>query len=182
MSTFSLETRIQNFTMLRDTTTDFIANLAKLEGIVGASGSRLSQAFRGHALPHETAAPLNKLIDDLESFCRSCDPIPVLLRNPVVIKGLLDEFRHKHAEQRRPVPFSVVMVGPKLFKRVSSGRIETTTSYEDCAAFESGIEAKMAAKILDDMGERDLRYTSITNVLRDPGTISGKLEDFGFTR
>jgi hypothetical protein len=179
-ATYSVEAKIQNFMTLRDTTADFISGLAQLEGISGASSSRLSQAFRGRNLPEETAAPLGNLIDNLEMYCASVHPIPVSLRNPFVIKGLLDDFRKRHEERVRPTPFGVVLLGPALFKRIVSGEIETTTSYQECAAFKDAMTAHAAARILNGMGQMGVRFTTITNAVRAPETFVSKLADVGF--
>jgi hypothetical protein len=144
-ATYSVESKIQNFMTLRDTSADFIAGAAQIEGISGASSSRLSQAFRGRPLPIETAAPLERMIDDLDRFCASVYPIPVSLRNPVVIMDLVNDFRKRREHMSRPIPFGVVLIGPMLFKQIVSGEIETTTSYEDCAAFKDISVAHAAA-------------------------------------
>jgi len=180
-ATYSVESKIQNFMALRDTSADFIAGAAQIEGIGGASSSRLSQAFRGRPLPIETAVPLEKMIDDLERYCASVHPIPVSLRNPVVIMELVNNFRKRRETMSRPVPFTVVFIGPALFKKIVSGRIETTTSYEECAAFKNAMTAHAAAKILDGMGQIGVRFTSITNEIRAPETFISKLSDVGFT-
>jgi len=180
-ATYSVESKIQNFMALRDTSADFIAGAAQIEGIGGASSSRLSQAFRGRPLPIETAVPLEKMIDDLERYCASVHPIPVSLRNPVVIMELVNDFCKRRESMSRPIPFAVVLIGPLLFKQISSGQIETTTSYQDCAAFKDGMIAHAAARILNDMGlGPGIRFTTITNELRAPETLIDKLSDVGF--
>ena len=82
--------------------------------------------------------------------------------------------------QARPVPFAVVFIGPAIFKRISSGRIETTTNYQDCAAFKDSMVAHAAARILNDMGQIGVRFTTITNEVRAPETFVSKLTDVGF--
>jgi len=176
-----LNQKIQNFMALRDTSADFIAGAAQIEGIGGASSSRLSQAFRGRPLPIETAVPLEKMIDNLERYCASVHPIPVSLRNPVVIMELVNEFRKRRETVSRPVPFTVVLIGPLLFKRIVSGVIETTDSYQECAAFQDISVAHAAARILNEnMNQVGVRFTTITNEVRDPETFVSKLADVGF--
>jgi hypothetical protein len=148
-ATYSIETKVQNFLMLRDCSADFISSLAQLHDIPSASSSRLSQAFRGRDLPEETAKPLGQMVDDLEDYCRSMSPVPVALKNAVTIKGLLDDFRRRRDEQVRPTPFVVIYIGTKLFKRINQGEIETTSSFDTCAAFQDSVVAYLAAKILD---------------------------------
>ena len=182
MPTLSVEAKVENFMRLRDTSADFLSSLAQLDGISGASTSRLYQSLRDETkrLPTETAVPLEKLIDDLDRFCASFHPVPVSLRNAVLIHGLLKDFRTRREESVRPVPFEVVLIGPRVFKRIVSGVIETTTSYSDCAAFKEGLVAYDAARLLDGMGQIGVRFTTITNERRDPATFVSKLADIGF--
>jgi len=180
-ATYSVESKIQNFMALRDTSADFIAGAAQIEGIGGASSSRLSQAFRGRPLPIETAVPLEKMIDNLERYCASVHPIPVSLRNPVVIVELVNAFRMRSESMSRPIPFTIVLIGPLLFKRIVSGVIETTDSYQECAAFKDATTAHAAARILNEnMGQIGVRFTTITNEHRPAESISDKLADVGF--
>ena len=180
-ATYSVESKIQNFMALRDTSADFIAGAAQIEGIGGASSSRLSQAFRGRPLPIETAVPLEKMIDDLERYCASVHPIPVSLRNPVVIMELVNGFCKRRESVSRPVPFTVVLIGPLLFKQISLGQVETTTSYQECAAFKDITVAHAAARILNEnMNQVGVRFTTITNEVRDPATLIDKLSEIGF--
>jgi hypothetical protein len=177
-ATLSIETKVQNFLTLRDCSADFISSLAQLHGIPGASSSRLSQAFRGRDLPEETAKPLGQMIDDLESYCRSVSPVPVALRNAVTIKSLLDDFRRD--AQVRPIPFTVIVIGSQLFKSISSGQVETTTDYQDCAAFENFLVARAAAQLLNSRTNEHLRVTTITNEPRSADEFVTKLADVGF--
>jgi len=82
--------------------------------------------------------------------------------------------------QARPVPFTVIFIGPALFKQIVSGKVETTTSYQDCAAFKVPMTAHAAAKLLDGMGQAGVRFTTITNEVRAPETFVSKLADVGF--
>jgi len=88
----------------------------------------------------------------------------------------------RQTKASRPIPFAVVLVGSALFKQVSSGRVETTTSYQDCAGFKNVLVANTAAKLLDGMGASGLRVTTITNEPRSAETISEHLADFGFAQ
>ena len=81
-----------------------------------------------------------------------------------------------------PTPVAVVFIGPAPFKQISSGRVETTASYQDCAAFANPTVAMAAARLLDAKGERGIRTTTITNETRDRSTIYEKLSDFGFAQ
>jgi len=179
-ATYSVEAKIQNFMTLRDTSADFVAGAAQLEGIGGASSSRLSQAFRGRPLPAETAVPLAKLVDDVEAYCASMHPVPIALRNPVVIMELVNNFRKRREKQSRPVPFAVIFIGPALFKQIVSGRVETTTDFQECCAFKDVLVASATARLLNDMGQVGVRFTTITNEFRAPETFVSKLSDVGF--
>jgi hypothetical protein len=103
-------------------------------------------------------------------------PVPIDWRKTQRIKEILAA-RKTHA---RPVPFAVVFLGPVLFKQISSGQIETTASYQDCAAFKDVLVAHAAARTLNDMGQVGVRYTTITNEVRAPETFVSKLSDIGF--
>ena len=80
----------------------------------------------------------------------------------------------------QPVPFTVIFIGPALFKQIVSGTIETTTSYEQAAAFESGLVAIDAARLLDRMEHGGVRVVKVTNMRRDPATFVSRLSDVGF--
>jgi hypothetical protein len=180
-ATHSVETKIENFGRLRDCSASFISPLAQLHGIPNTSQARISQALSGaRPLPEETAGPLSRLLDDLEGLCRSLDPVPIALKNPVKIKELLDSFRRRRDEQARPTPFAVIFVGSKLFKRINQGEIETTHSFEDCAAFRDGVVANLAAKVLDGKTNEFLRVAPINTEVRAAETIFSKLHEFGF--
>lgn len=102
-------------------------------------------------------------------------PVPIDWRKTQRIKEILAARK----TQARPVPFAVVLIGPLLFKQISSGRVETTNNYQECAAFKDILVAHAAARILNDMGQVGVRFTTITNECRAPETISNKLADFG---
>jgi hypothetical protein len=103
----------------------FIPGLAKLYGI------------------EDSSTEIEKLVGDLNDYCRSVAPVPVSLRDPTIIKPLLDGFR-KQREQasQRPTAFYVIFVNGLLFKWIVEGRIETTHSYNECAAFSDIVAAR----------------------------------------
>jgi hypothetical protein len=103
-------------------------------------------------------------------------PIPIDWRKTQRIKEILETRK----VQARPVPFAVVFIGPALFKQIASDRVETTTSYSECAAFKDILLAHHAARILDGMGQIGVRFTTITNESRAPETFVSKLVDVGF--
>jgi hypothetical protein len=103
-------------------------------------------------------------------------PVPIDWRKTQRIKEILAARK----TQARPVPFAAIFIGPLLFKQIVSGRVETTTSYEECAAFKDVLVAHDAARILDAMGHVSVRYTTITNEVRAPETIVSRLSDVGF--
>src|ERR1700674_735824 len=101
-------------------------------------------------------------------------PVPISWKETQRIKEILAARK----SQARPVPFYVISIGPALFKQIVSGAVETTTSYQDCAAFKDGMTAHAAARILSDMGQIGVRFTTITNEYRE--TFVSKLADLGF--
>ena|SRR6266481_1357194 len=105
-------------------------------------------------------------------------PVPIDWRKILQIKQILAARK----TQARPVPFTVVLIGQELFKQIVSGTIETTTNYQNCAAFKDVMTAHAAARILVDMGQFPVRFTTITNERRDPETFISKLADVGFTQ
>jgi hypothetical protein len=102
-------------------------------------------------------------------------PVPIDWRKTQRIKEILAT-----RKTTRPIPFTVVLIGPAMFKQIVSGTVETTTSYQDCAAFKDVMTAHAAARILNDMGQLGVRFTSITNEVRAPETFVSKLADLGF--
>jgi len=106
-------------------------------------------------------------------------PVPISWKETQRIKQILAERKVRV----RPVPFTVVLIGQELFKQIVSGTIETTTSYQECAAFKDISVAHAAARILNEnMGQIGVRFTSITNEVRGPETFIDKLSDAGFTQ
>jgi len=103
-------------------------------------------------------------------------PVPIDWRKTQRIKEILATRK----TIARPVQFTVIFIGPALFKQIVSGAIETTTSYEQAAAFESGLVAIDAARLLDRMEHGGVRVVTVTNMRRDPATFISKLSDVGF--
>jgi|SRR6267154_2151546 len=103
-------------------------------------------------------------------------PVPISWKETQRIKQILAARK----TQARPIPFAVVFIGQALFKQIVSGVVETTKSYQECAAFKDPMAAHAAARILVDMGQFPVRFTTITNEIRRPETISDKLADLGF--
>ncbi len=112
----------------------------------------------------------------MKSLAESHSEVPINWREIGRIKQILAARK----AQTRPVPFAVVFIGPALFKQISSGRIETTANYQDCAAFKDTMTAHAAARILDGMGQVGVRFTTITNELRAPEMFVSRLADVGF--
>jgi len=73
-------------------------------------------------------------------------PVPIDWSQTQRIKEILAARR----TQARPTPFTVIFIGPALFKQIVSGTIETTTSYQECAAFKNSLVAIDVARILDE--------------------------------
>ena len=102
-------------------------------------------------------------------------PVPISWKETRRIKEILAA-----RNQARPVPFAVIFIGQMLFKQIVSGSVETTTDYQSCAAFKDPTVAHAAARILNDMGQIGVRFTTITNESRAPETFISKLSDVGF--
>ena len=96
--------------------------------------------------------------------------------------GRIKEILRALKATTRPTPFAVVFIGPLLFKQISSGRVETTDDYQECVAFKDISVAHAVARILSDMGQVGVRFTTITNEFRAPGIFVSKLADVGFTQ
>jgi hypothetical protein len=157
------ESKLDIFVRVRDADPGFVPGIAKLYGIDPSSPE------------------FEKLVDDLNDYCHSVAPVPVSLRDPNTIKPLLDGFRkQREISDQRPTAFLVIFVGGLLFKRITEGNVETTHSYNECAAFSDIIAARKAALELDSMGAFAVRVTRITNEIRKPETIYNNLADLGF--
>jgi hypothetical protein len=104
-------------------------------------------------------------------------PVPIDWRKTQRIKEILATRK----AEGQPIPFSVILIGPLLFNKIEAGRIETTSSYQECAAFADRSVAFAAARILaENMGQIGVRHTTITNERRAPETFVSKLADLGF--
>ena len=158
-----IESKLDIFVRVRHADPGFVPGLAKLYGI-------------DHSSPE-----FENLVDDVNDYCRSVAPVPVSLRDPNEIKPLLDGFRKQQKQaSQRPTNFFVIFVGSMLFKKIAEGTVETTHSYNECAAFSDIITARKAGLKLDNMGAFSVRVTRITNEIRKPETISDNLADLGF--
>jgi len=104
-------------------------------------------------------------------------PVPISWKETQRIREILAARR----ATTRPTPFTVIFIGPALFKQIVSETVETTTDYKTCAAFKDITVAHAAARILNEnMGQIGVRFTSITNECRAPETFIDKLSDVGF--
>lgn len=112
----------------------------------------------------------------MQRLAEEHNPIPIEWKRTPLIREILAARK----TQARPIPFAVIFIGPALFKQIVSGAVETTTSYEDCAAFKDAMTAHAAARILDGMGQIGVRFTTITNERRASETFVSKLADLGF--
>jgi hypothetical protein len=159
---------------------DLDCAVTNFAGIVGRlSGSRVAAALSGQndfsaedgQYHLNVARSMRRLQDDYQ--------VPIDWRRVERLKEILGTRK----AVSRPFSFAVILIGSFLFKKMTSdGRVETTTSYQDCAAFSDLFIARTAAKILDDMGQMGLRVTSITNEPRAIDTIAKTLQDVGFIR
>ena|SRR5229473_2143173 len=88
-ATHSTEAQVERFLREEDTTVMFLATLAELRGIRGASQSRLSSMQRGKALNHDTGVELGALITKLKALRDRAKPIPIRFQDAQVIDALL---------------------------------------------------------------------------------------------
>src|SRR5438128_2459228 len=66
----------------------------------------------------QDSAEFERLIDDVDAFCRTMAPVPIALRDPLTIKPLLDGFRkQRELDSQRPTSFFVIFLNGVLFKR-----------------------------------------------------------------
>jgi hypothetical protein len=87
-ASLSAEARINEKIAKLNCTVAFIAALS------GISNTRLSNALSGlKALPGRDGEDINQLCADLIEFCNAQAPIPVELRNPILIKRILDDWK-----------------------------------------------------------------------------------------
>jgi hypothetical protein len=172
--------------------TSLLARTAAEFGIPGASEASLSKAFNNAKdLPtHQTAYPLNSVLDRFIQMTNQFAPFKLRLDDPVESKKLLEDFESgelsvkiQRFELRTPIqPFYVVLVGEKPFKCTTpDAKILLTDDYESCAAFRTFQSARAVAKLLDVMGQMGIRVTTITNVRREPETIIESISAVGFT-
>jgi hypothetical protein len=84
----SLESQITARMQSTGVTADFLSALA------GVSTSRMSAGLRNlKPFPNDTAMTLLALLREIEELVEQVRPIPVDLRNPAIIRRLLDELR-----------------------------------------------------------------------------------------
>ena len=84
----SLESEITARMQSSGVTADFLSALS------GVSTSRMSAGLRNlKPFPNDTAMTLLALLREIEELVEQVRPIPVDLRNPAIIRRLLDELR-----------------------------------------------------------------------------------------
>jgi hypothetical protein len=180
-ATLSVENRTLDVMSRRDFTAPFLAALAFQYGYSGLSQPRLSQAFSGmKPLGNESATQLWSLVQDIDDFCQSVRPIPVSLKNPLVIKPLLDDYRAKKKAQEETFvtyTWSLRMDAYSYFKTLQNGVPVRTVSLHEAAAFESLEIANEAAKRLKVL-KIDSRPDSFTNARRKQAEIISSTEQF----
>jgi hypothetical protein len=180
-ATFSVENRVQEVMGRRDFTVPFLAALAFQYGYSGFSQPRLSQAFSNmKPLENEKAQELWSLVQDIDDFCQSVRPIPVSLKNPLVVKELLDNFRAKKKAQEEEFmtyTWALRMDPYSFFKTLRDGEPVRTVSLHEAAAFESLEIAREAEKRLKAL-KIDTRADSFTNARRKPSSVISSVEQF----
>jgi|GEM_PF-6272354 len=150
-ATYSIEGLTQKLIDQRGASAEFLGHLAKLYNISGASQSRISQALRGvnpFAYEHES---FRVLVQNLEEYLISVEPIPVRLVNPALIKMLLDEYlKQKKQEDALIYPCYVIEFNDnqELFAGFVDGVCQRTRVSADAIAIRDQGTANTAASLL----------------------------------
>jgi len=148
------------------------------------SSARFSRGLSGESPFTDREQRQILAVIDAIAKLQASSQFPIAWSKVRQLKPLIDQ-QIKGVEQR-PTAFDVILIGPQLFKRLNGDRIETTTSYADCAAFPISLPqnkriANVVAKLLDPMTSTPVRVTSITNEFRSTESFSTKLTDVGFS-
>jgi hypothetical protein len=131
-------------------------------------------------LGSESATELWNIVQDIDDFCSSVHPVPVALKNPLVIKGLLDDFRAKKKAREEDFviyTWSVCLDAFTYFKALRNGVPIKTVSLHEAAAFESMEIANEAVKRLKAL-KIDCRASNFTNARRKQNEIISSTEQF----
>jgi hypothetical protein len=180
-ATHSAEGRALDFMNRRDCSTVFLGQFAALHNLSGLSQQRLSQAFSdAKPLDNQKAEELRSLISDLDGFCHSVAPIPVSLRNPHLLKELVDDFRaKKKASEEEFVVYvwALKMDAFSYFKTLQNGQPVRTVSLHEAAAFSTMDIANEAVKRLKIL-KIDSRADSFTNARRTQSSLISNVEQF----
>lgn len=172
LATLSPESQINQILAVLDCAVSNFAGIAdKLSGGRVAAALSGANSFTAPDGVHylSVARAMKRLADEF--------PVPIDWKKCERVRLVLES----RQQTTRPVPFAVIMLGYSLFKRIdASGKVETTSSYQECAAFASPVLASQAAKLLDSIyGQPQVRTTTITNEQRDPEGFTENLSDLG---
>lgn len=173
-ATLSPEGQAIDFMQRRDCSAVFLGQFAALYNLSGLSQQRLSQAFSdAKPLDIQKGEELQSLIRDLDGFCHSVAPIPVLLRNPHQIKALVDDWREKNkAEKELPLTYVWVLRESafRYFRTFINGNPIYTSNLRETAGFDRVEVANEAIKRLKAL-HVDVRSDSLTNTGHTQSTV-----------
>jgi len=165
----------------RDISGQFLGDLAALYNLSGSSQTRISQALReqkAFGSEHET---LRMLVEDIDSYCKSVEPIPVAFKKAVVIKGLLDEFRSKEEPSLIYPAYVVEFVDDRtLFQGMQEGKCRRTSINSDAAPIRDKQTAEAAVTLLETMGH--FCRSTFVRVRTTESRLAKALADLGFTQ
>jgi hypothetical protein len=89
---FSTEKKIEQFMDSERCTAAFMAGLASIRGVKGATQTALTRMRQGVSLSHDANVGLRNLVIELEELRDALAPIPVRFDDARVIDGLLQMF------------------------------------------------------------------------------------------
>jgi hypothetical protein len=149
-ATHSIEGYTQRLIDERGASAEFLGHLSKLYNISGASQSRISQALRGtNPFTHEHE-PFRILVQSLEGFLASVEPLPIALRDSALIKKILDEYvETKQAAEALIRPcFIIEFDNQELFAGVVDGKPTRSRDNQTAIAIRDEAVANEAVKLL----------------------------------
>jgi hypothetical protein len=175
-ATYSIEGHVQRLIDERGASAEFLGQLSKLYNISGASQSRISQALRGvngFTFEHDG---FRILVQNLEEFLVSMEPVPVALKNPQLIKRLLDGYLEKKDQEQALIRscFVIEFDNQELFAGFVDGVCQRTRVSEDALAIKDQATASAAAGLLG-----RCRSVSVRKRVTE-GQMACSLPDLGF--
>jgi hypothetical protein len=150
-ATYSTEGYVQRLIDHRGASPEFLGHLSKLYNISGTSQSRISQALRGVNPFTNEHEPFRALVQNVEEFLISVEPLPIALVNPSLIKMLLDEYIERKKQEDaliRPCYVIEFNDNQELFAGFVDGICQRTRVSTDAVAIKDQTTANAAASLL----------------------------------